>query len=150
MDAIEVSDLTRIYRSATGIIRRQYKEVLAVDKVSFSVAPGELFGLLGPNGAGKTTIVKILTTLLLPTAGEVCVLGEDVVRRPERLRARIGFIFGGERGLYWRLSATDNLRYFASLYHMEPAVSRPRIVELLEMVGLSDRRARKLRDTRAA
>jgi ABC-2 type transport system ATP-binding protein len=71
-------------------------------------------------------------------------MGLDVVRQAETLRGRIGFIFGGERGLYWRLSGYDNLRYFASLYHVEPTVSKQRIPYLLELVGLTDRSAEKV------
>ncbi|MBF8257149.1 MAG: ABC-2 type transport system ATP-binding protein, partial [Anaerolineales bacterium] len=144
MPAIEVENLRRVYRTTVGVIRRRAKEVLAVDDLSFEVAAGELFGLLGPNGAGKTTMIKMLTTLLIPTAGTARVMGLDVVRDADRLRGRIGFIFGGERGLYWRLSGIDNLRYFASLYHVDPAVSKQRIPYLLELVGLGDRGPEKV------
>jgi len=142
--AIEVENLRRVYRTTVGVIRRRAKEVLAVDDLSFEVAAGELFGLLGPNGAGKTTMIKMLTTLLIPTAGTARVMGLDVVRDADTLRGRIGFIFGGERGLYWRLSGIDNLRYFASLYHVDPAVSKPRIPYLLDLVGLGDRGPEKV------
>ncbi len=144
MSAVEVTNLRRVYKITVGVVRRSAKEVVAVDDISFDVHPGELFGLLGPNGAGKTTTVKMLTTLLLPTAGSARILGYDVTHQPERIRPRIGFIFGGERGLYWRLSATDNLRYFASLYHVDPEVSRSRIPFLLEMVGLTGREKEKV------
>jgi ABC-2 type transport system ATP-binding protein len=139
MHTIQVQDLKRIYESQIGILRRKKKQVLAVDGVSFSVPQGELFGLLGSNGAGKTTIVKMLTTLLTPTAGSARVLGFDVVRDADRVRPRIGFIFGGERGLYWRLSGYDNLVYFANLYHVAPDVQKRRIPQLLELVGLKGR-----------
>jgi len=144
VSAIEVENLRRVYRTTVGVVRRRAKEVLAVDDLSFEVAAGELFGLLGPNGAGKTTMVKMLTTLLIPTAGTARVMGLDVVRDADRLRGRIGFIFGGERGLYWRLSGIDNLRYFASLYHVDPAVSKQRIPYLLQLVGLGDRGPEKV------
>jgi len=144
LSAVEVTHLRRVYKITVGVVRRSAKEVVAVDDISFDVHPGELFGLLGPNGAGKTTTVKMLTTLLLPTAGSARILGYDVTHQPERIRPRIGFIFGGERGLYWRLSATDNLRYFASLYHVDPEVSRSRIPFLLEMVGLTGREKEKV------
>lgn len=137
--AIEITHLRRIYRARIGVLRRTVKEVLAVEDVSFDVQGGELFGLLGPNGAGKTTTVKMLATLLIPTDGSARVLGYDVVKEANEVRKRIGFIFGGERGLYWRLSGIDNLRYFASLYHVDPAVSKQRIPYLLELVGLKDR-----------
>lgn len=144
MSAIEVSHLRRVFKTNVGRFRRQTKEVVAVDDVSFEVHDGELFGLLGPNGAGKTTTVKMLTTLLIPTSGKALVAGRDVVKNADDIRARIGFIFGGERGLYWRLSGLDNLRYFASLYNVEPAVSAKRIPYLLEMVGLKDRANEKV------
>jgi len=144
MDVIEVQGLKRIYQAKTGVLRRKVKEVLAVDGINFSVAQGELFGLLGPNGAGKTTTVKMLTTLLTPTAGQARVLGFDVVQEADRIRPRIGFIFGGERGLYWRLSGYDNLVYFANLYHIPPDVQKRRIPELLELVGLSGREDEKV------
>jgi ABC-2 type transport system ATP-binding protein len=144
VNTIEVEHLRRIYKTTIGILRRREKEVVAVDDVSFAVEQGELFGLLGPNGAGKTTSVKMLTTLLIPTDGTARVLGYDVVKEAQEIRPRIGFIFGGERGLYWRLSGLDNLRYFASLYHVEPEVSAKRIPYLLELVGLEDRGEEKV------
>jgi ABC-2 type transport system ATP-binding protein len=133
-----------VFKTTIGVLRRTTKQVVAVDDISFEVEPGELFGLLGPNGAGKTTTVKMLTTLLIPTSGTARVLGEDVVHQADRLRHRIGFIFGGERGLYWRLTGYDNLRYFASLYHVEPKVANKRIPYLLELVGLADRAKEKV------
>ena len=139
MNAIEVSHLRRIFTSHIGVIKRSTKQVIAVDDVSFEIQEGELFGLLGPNGAGKTTTVKMLTTLLIPTAGTASVKGFDVVNQADEVRKRIGFIFGGERGLYWRLSGIDNLRYFASLYSIAPDVTKTRIPYLLDMVGLNGR-----------
>lgn len=139
MNAIEVSHLRRVFKSNIGVIKRTAKEIVAVDDVSFGIEEGELFGLLGPNGAGKTTTVKMLTTLLIPTGGSASVRGFDVVARADEVRKRIGFIFGGERGLYWRLSGIDNLRYFASLYGIDPDVSKKRIAYLLELVGLTGR-----------
>lgn len=138
-NAIEVKDLRREYHAQMGVIRRKTKLVVAVDGISFEVKQGELFGLLGPNGAGKTTTVKMLTTLLIPTSGTAKVLGYDVEHEANALRGRIGFIFGGDRGLYWRLSGEDNLRYFASLYRIDPDVSKKRIPYLIELVGLTGR-----------
>ena len=139
MNAIEVNHLQRVFKTHTGVIKRTSKEVRAVEDVSLEIQEGELFGLLGPNGAGKTTTVKMLTTLLIPTSGSASVMGFDVVKQADQVRKRIGFIFGGERGLYWRLSGIDNLRYFASLYSVDPDVSKKRIPYLLEMVGLKGR-----------
>lgn len=144
MSVIEVRNLRRVFRATIGTFRRRTKEVVAVDDLSFDVRPGELFGLLGPNGAGKTTTVKMLTTLLIPTSGSARILGHDVVKEASAIRPRIGFIFGGERGLYWRLSAKDNLRYFADLYHVDPDIAKRRIAELLELVGLAGREQEKV------
>src|SRR5947209_2294609 len=137
--AILVDDVTKQYVTAQGFFRRTRTTREALRGVSLQVGRGELFGLLGPNGAGKTTTVKILTTLLLPSSGKARVLGFDVVSNPDAVRRRIGFVFGGDRGLYWRLSAYDNLRYFADLYRVPPEVTRWRIPELLEMLGLAGR-----------
>jgi ABC-2 type transport system ATP-binding protein len=143
-NAIVVDGLSRVFKSNLGVFRRTKKEIVAVDEISFDIRSGELFGLLGPNGAGKTTTVKMLTTLLLPTSGSASVLGYDIVNNPDPVRGRIGFIFGGERGLYWRLSGYDNLRYFASLYHVDLEKSRKRIPYLLDLVGLKDRANEKV------
>src|SRR5947207_10133551 len=116
MAAIEARELRRTYKTSTGIFRRRTVEIEAVRGVSFEIAEGELFGLLGPNGAGKTTTIKMLITLLIPTSGSASVLGLDVVKDAREVRKRIGYVFGGERGLYERLSGYDNLRYFAELY----------------------------------
>jgi ABC-2 type transport system ATP-binding protein len=131
MAVIEAVDLRRTYRTTTGTLRRRRLEVEAVRGATFAVERGELFGLLGPNGAGKTTTIKILVTLLLPTAGSARVLGYDVVRDVREVRRRVGFVFGGERGLYERLSGLDNLRYFAELYGVPVREQRRRIGELL-------------------
>jgi ABC-2 type transport system ATP-binding protein len=136
---VEAVDLRRTYRTTTGTIRRRSVDVEAVRGVSFAIEQGELFGLLGPNGAGKTTTIKMLITLLIPTAGEARVLGRDVVKDARWVRERIGYVFGGDRGLYERLSALDNLRYFAELYGVDPATQRRRIDELLALVGLAGR-----------
>src|SRR5437764_6764944 len=139
MAVIEAVDLQRTYKTSTGTFRRRSVEVEAVRGVTFAVEHGELFGLLGPNGAGKTTTIKMLITLLLPTAGSARVLGYDVVKDAREVRRRIGYVFGGERGLYDRLSGFDNLRYFAELYAVPPREQRRRIGELLELVGLAGR-----------
>jgi ABC-2 type transport system ATP-binding protein len=136
---VEAVNLRRTYRTTTGTIRRRSLEVEAVRGVSFAIEEGELFGLLGPNGAGKTTTIKMLITLLIPTAGEARVLGRDVVKDARWVRERIGYVFGGDRGLYERLSGLDNLRYFAELYGVDPARQKRRIAELLELVGLDGR-----------
>ena len=139
MAVVEALDLRRTYRTHTGTIRRRVKEIEAVKGVSFEIQKGELFGLLGPNGAGKTTTIKMLITLLIPTSGLARVLGYDVVKDAREVRKRIGYVFGGERGVYERLSGYDNLRYFAELYGVPPKIQKQRIDELLELVGLKGR-----------
>jgi len=139
MPVVEAQDLHRTYRTSTGTLRRKWMDVEAVRGVTFGIERGELFGLLGPNGAGKTTTIKMLITLLLPTSGTARVLGYDVVKDPREVRKRIGYVFGGERGVYERLSGYDNLRYFAELYGVPPKEIRPRIESLLELVGLKGR-----------
>jgi ABC-2 type transport system ATP-binding protein len=136
---VEAVDLRRTYKTTTGTVRRRSLEVEAVRGVSFEIGEGELFGLLGPNGAGKTTTIKMLITLLIPTSGHARVLGHDVVTDARWVRKHIGYVFGGDRGLYERLSALDNLRYFAELYGVEPETQKRRIAELLELVGLTGR-----------
>src|SRR5919206_4987057 len=139
MAVIEARDLRRTYRTTTGTLRRRAKDVEAVRGVTFEVERGQLFGLLGPNGAGKTTTIKMLITLLIPTSGSARVLGFDVVEDARKVRERIGYVFGGERGLYERLPAIDNLRYFAELYGLPPSTQKQRIAYLLELVGLEGR-----------
>jgi ABC-2 type transport system ATP-binding protein len=136
---VEVVDLGRCYRTRTGILKNEKKVVEAVRGITFSIERGELFGLLGPNGAGKTTTIKMLITLLLPTAGTARVLGHDVVAAPREVRRHIGYVFGGDRGLYERLNALDNLRYFAELYGVPPREQKQRIGSLLDLVGLTGR-----------
>jgi len=137
--AIEVTGLRKTYSNVRGTFRRTKVQHIGLSGIDLAIKPGELFGLLGPNGAGKTTTVKILTTLLLPDSGKAHVLGLDVVSQTSAVRRRIGFVFGGERGLYWRLSGINNLRYFADLYRIPPSVSRPRIAQLIERLGLAGR-----------
>ncbi len=137
--AIEAVDLVRTYKTHLGVLRRKRMEVTAVRGVSFAVEPGQLFGLLGPNGAGKTTTIKMLITLLIPTSGTARVMGHDVVSQTDEVRRRIGYVFGGDRGLYDRVSGHDNLKYFAELYGVDPAQQERRIGQLVEMVGLTGR-----------
>ena len=130
--AVEVEQLTRVYR-------RGPKQVIALDRLSLRIEQGTVHGLLGPNGAGKTTLVKVLSTVLLPTAGTARVMGYDVVRETNRVRPLIGIVFGGERGLYWRLTGRQNLLYWAALYRVPESLANRRAVELLERVGLTAR-----------
>ena len=135
---IEVRDLHREYTTYKGTLRRKKEVVEAVRDISFTVNKGEIFGLLGQNGAGKTTTIKMLTTLLAPTSGICKVFGFDTFGQEKQVRKRINFIFGGEMGVYRRLSGRDNLRYFANLYLLDTATRERRINEILELVELTD------------
>lgn len=140
MDAvIQVKDLKREYVKSKGFIKRQKTIVNAVDGITFDVKKGEVFGLLGENGAGKTTTIKMMITMLAPTSGSCKVLGYNTFGEEKKIRSRINFIFGGEMGVYRRLSARDNLQYFANLYHTPHEIAKKKITETLEIVGLSDK-----------
>jgi ABC-2 type transport system ATP-binding protein len=120
-------------------LRKRFGPVEAVRGVTFSVAPGEVFGFLGPNGAGKTTTINILATLLAPSAGTAVLAGYDVVRQPLEVRRAIGIVFQ-DPSLDNRLTAELNLRFHAMLYGVPGRAARARIDRVLEMVGLADRR----------
>jgi ABC-2 type transport system ATP-binding protein len=144
--AVEARGLTRTFlrgRSTfIGRLRRLPDERVrfnAVDGIDLRIEIGEVFGVLGPNGAGKTTTLRMLATLLLPTSGEVRVLGYDVVAQPREVRRRLGAVLSGERSLYWKLTARENLEYFAALFHIPRRVARGRIDAILAAVRLSDR-----------
>ncbi len=140
---IKTYDISREYierPSFFGKIKGEESRIIkAVDRLNISVKPGELFGFLGPNGAGKTTTIKMLSTLLLPTSGTAIILDNDILKAPNEVRKRISVVFGGERGLYWRLSGRDNMRIFAELYGLDSSERRDRIDMLLELVGIADR-----------
>lgn len=131
-NVIEVSELTR-----------KFKQLVAVDKVSFNVREGEIFGFLGPNGAGKTTTISMLCTLLKPTSGSARVNGYDVNTQMDQVRHSIGLVFQ-DTTLDSYLSAEQNLRFHAYAYNVPAEVREQRIHELMEMVGLWDRRKDKI------
>lgn len=139
VNAIEINNLHRDYIVKKGFIKPKKETINAVRGISFSVEPGEIFGLLGQNGAGKSTIIKILTTMLAPTSGSCKVLGYDINNQEKLIRPKINFIFGGELGVYRRLSARDNMRYFSNLYKIPMDVREDRIAMLLGLVSLSEK-----------
>jgi ABC-2 type transport system ATP-binding protein len=131
--AVDVRELERVFTP------RKREPVVALDGVSLTIPVGEVHGMLGPNGAGKTTLVKILSTVLLPTSGTAQVLGHDVVEETKFVRPLIGIVFGGERGLYTRLSARKNLEYWGALYRLSGSDIKQRSEALLGRVGLTER-----------
>lgn len=120
-------------------VTKLFKNIVAVNKVTFTVSKGEIFGFLGPNGAGKTTTIKILSTLMRPSAGEAVVNGFDVVRQAPNVRRSIGMVFQ-DPSLDERLTAEENMLFHAVLYGVPRREALERSRELLEIVGLSDRR----------
>ncbi len=123
---------------------KRFGELVAVDNVSFSVAPGEIFGFLGPNGAGKTTTINILCTLSKPTSGRAVINGFDVVRHQSQVRQSIGLVFQ-DPSLDERLSGLQNLRFHALVYNMPVSVREQRIEQVLKMMELWDRRKGEVR-----
>ncbi|MBI6875304.1 ATP-binding cassette domain-containing protein [Clostridium aciditolerans] len=127
-------------------LTKTFKDVSAVNSISFEVNKGEIVGLLGENGAGKTTTLRILATMLKPTSGTALINNYDVNKDPEMVRGEIGILFGGEVGLYDRLTGRENIRYFAELNGMskeETEKSIEYLAENLEMKEYLDRRVGK-------
>jgi ABC-2 type transport system ATP-binding protein len=120
-------------------LAKRYGEVQAVKNVSFTIAAGEVFAFLGPNGAGKTTTVSMLCTLAKPSSGRARVAGFDIARQPKGVRRRIGLVFQ-EQTLDDRLTAEQNLRFHAVLYHVPADQVEQRIARVLRLVALEDRR----------
>lgn len=118
---------------------KQFKAITAVDRISFSVDTGEIFGFLGPNGAGKTTTINILCTLLSATSGSAEIAGFDCSKQPDRVRSNIGLIFQ-DTTLDMELTAYENLKFHAYLYKLAPDIAERRIDEMLDVVGLGGRK----------
>ena len=133
--AIECLNIVRVFGSRNPLTKKQ--QVKALNGLNLNIPRGIVFGLLGPNGSGKTTTIRILATLLTPTSGQAKVLGFDCVKEANKVRGKIGLILGGDRGLYGRLTGEENLKYFAALNHLSREVSRKRLKEIIEMVGLT-------------
>ncbi len=125
--SVEVKDLRREFKTKSG-------PVVALEGVSLEVKEGEILGVLGPNGAGKTTMIRILSTLLMPTSGYAKVMGNDVEHEPEKVRRVINMASGAEKAGYDFISAKKNLWFFSQLYGIPSAEAERRIAYLAEML----------------
>ncbi|MEH7235693.1 ABC transporter ATP-binding protein [Bacillus sp. JJ1562] len=134
---IEITEVTKRFKD-------KKTSITALKHVNFTVEKGQVVGLLGENGAGKTTLLRTIATLLTPTDGSVKVAGFDTQKNPEQVKKRIGVLFGGETGLYDRLTARENLEYFAALYGLSKHETKVRIDELARMFGMRDYLNRKV------
>jgi sodium transport system ATP-binding protein len=124
-------------------LTKNFKKVKATEDISFTVNEGEIVGLLGENGAGKTTTLRMIATMLKPTSGTAKINGYDLITEADQVRNQIGILFGGEVGLYDRLTARENISYFADLSGMGKKATKDSIeqlVELLDMKEYIDRR----------
>ncbi len=125
-------------------LTKRFGKFTAVDQLTFSIPEGQVFGLLGENGAGKTTTLRMLATMLRPSEGRIVMHGVNALDFPEEARSHIGILFGGETGLYDRLTARENILYFARLNGMKAQEANDRVerlAEQLEMRDYLDRRA---------
>lgn len=117
-------------------LSKKFKNTVVVDNLSFHVKEGEIVGLLGENGAGKTTTLRMISTMLKITSGEIKVNNYDAAKEPEKVRKEIGILFGGDVGLYDRLSGRENIRYFANLFGMTDDEANRRIDDLARDFGM--------------
>ena len=128
---IEIQQVTKQFKD-------KKKYVTALKHVSLTVQEGEVLGLLGENGAGKTTLLRSISTLVEPSSGQIQVAGFDTVQQSAEVKKRLGVLFGSETGLYERLTARENLEYFASLYGLGKHETKVRIEKLAKMFGMRD------------
>lgn len=137
---VKIQNLKKTYlvKKRQGLFKSTKSEVHALKGVTLDIEPGEIFGLLGPNGAGKTTLIKCLTTLLLPTGGQAWINGFELTKQDDAVRATVGCMLMGERGLYWKLTGRENLIFFGALYFLSPSERKKRAEQVIEQLGLAD------------
>jgi ABC-2 type transport system ATP-binding protein len=148
MPIIEAEGLTKTYRvfqkkegmlgALRGLYRREYKEVKAVDHVSFAIEPGEMVAFLGPNGAGKTTTLKMLSGLIYPTSGRARVLDFVPAQRVDAFRRRFALVMGQKNQLWWDLPAADSFQLHREIYSIPPDEFRRTLSELTELLGVEE------------
>jgi ABC-2 type transport system ATP-binding protein len=148
MPIIEATDLTKVYRVAQrkdgvrsalrGLFRREYKEVRAVDGVSFAIEPGEMVAFLGPNGAGKTTTLKMLSGIIFPTSGTATVLGFTPWDRADAFRRRFALVMGQKNQLWWDLPAADSFQLHREIYSLPPDEFTRTLDDLTDLFGVRE------------
>ena len=148
MSAVIVQNLSKTYPTSFPRLKEFFRlpvkpSVEALKNVSFEIEEGEIFGLIGKNGAGKTTLTKIIATLVQPTDGQISVKSFDSVRDEVKVRSLVGLATAEERSFYWRLTAEQNLIFFARLYGMKDRQARRRISEIFEQLDLSELKKRR-------
>ena len=119
-------------------LTKKFKDKIAVNNISFNVSPGEIVGLLGENGAGKTTTLRMISTMLKISDGEVIVNEYKAAKEPEKVRSEVGILFGGDVGLYERLTGRENIKYFADLYGIKKDEANKKIDELAKSFQMED------------
>lgn len=151
--AIEVKNLTKVFKRGRGLgdyLSRPFRRLakpnwrprppiaFALHQLNFSVPSGEIVAVLGPNGAGKTTLFKILSSVLLPDAGEVKICGRDILADPDVAKSLVGFVSGEERSFYWRLTACQNLEFFGGLHGFHGEELKKRIQDVASFFEIKD------------
>src|SRR5271170_1774031 len=146
MSMIEAVGLTKTYRAVQkkegvrgalrGLFHREYREVHAVEQISFTIEPGEMVAFLGPNGAGKTTTLKMLSGLIYPTRGEARVLGFVPWLRADAFRRQFALVMGQKNQLWWDLPAADSFQLLREIYAIPPVQFRETLTELTELLGV--------------
>src|SRR6266704_1262926 len=146
MAVIQANNLVKTYRvfqkrpglggAIRSLVQREYKEVRAVDGVSFTIEPGEIVAFLGPNGAGKTTTLKMLSGLIYPTAGSAEVLGYVPWRREDAFRRSFSLVMGQKNQLWWDLPAGDSFALHREIYSLDPQAFNRTLGELTELFGV--------------
>src|SRR5438876_4022526 len=148
MAVITAKDLVKTYRvfqkkpglggALIGLVRREYKDVRAVDGVSFTIEPGEMVAFLGPNGAGKTTTLKMLSGLVYPTSGTAEVLGYVPWKREDAFRRSFSLVMGQKNQLWWDLPAGDSFQLHREIYSIPDADFRKTLGELIELFDVCE------------
>ena len=134
-----MSDNTNDYAVVVENLEKRFGSFVAVDRISFQVARGEIFGFLGPNGAGKSTTIRMLCGILAPTSGRGSVAGFDIRTQPEQIKANIGYM-SQKFSLYQDLTVEENIDFYSGIYRIPPEKKRARKEWVIEMSGLAERR----------